>query len=743
MSSMLVGLRRVGLCGAGLLWASTVVAALPHLSVTHLGPLTGQPYSVLGDINDSGQAIGFGLDDAGHFTPVMYSAAAGMVDFGTLVGAPAGAAITLHDINNRGQVVGEWNSRPFVWSRDAGVQYLAATGVAEQINEAGQVTFLSNGSGSLYTPGSGTEALPVNFRALSLNNQGLLAGDLRIETDGGPIFRAATYGPDGLTVLGTLPAGVASHVRSIDDAGTVVGYSEVLTPDGSYRLHAFRQLAGGVMEDLHTGSGWGSSADRVDSQGRVLGQYWDEPLGEGPSSAEHAYWWEPGGQMVDVNSLLSPADAALWHIQSLGPLNAQGQAVAYALIDGYPQAALVSLSAPVPEPAGWLLGLVAGPLVGWGVRRRRAPPGAGLSRSTRRAMAAMAVVAGGAGAALPAAAALPTFEITDLSALTGGTHASAVGINDAGDVVGYRVDAGGDGHPFYYSAYLGLLDFRALVGAPSTTYLTVAGINTGGQVVGQWGSQAYLYTPKVGVQFVSEHSSEAVAVNDAGQVVVHVQPDTTQRFSVETGSETVPLRGFAINGRGDIAGHVQAGSHQQAAVHDAAGLRLLDALPGTADSRATDIADDGTVVGAADFIGLDGERHARAFLQTATGDAIDLLGPAFNGIAVNSTATAIDRAGRVSGAYWTEEGDSRAFVWQAGLGAVDVESLLAPGTASGWRIYSVGEFNQNGQAVAQAAFHGEGRAVVIRMLATPVPEPGMWSLMLAGLPLLLQRFRKA
>ena len=75
------------LCAAGLLWtAAEAAAVLPRLTVTNLGPSTGAPYSVLGDINDSGQAIGFAVaaDPATDFAPFLYSAATGMLDFRTL-----------------------------------------------------------------------------------------------------------------------------------------------------------------------------------------------------------------------------------------------------------------------------------------------------------------------------------------------------------------------------------------------------------------------------------------------------------------------------------------------------------------------------------------------------------------------------------------------------------------------------------------------------------------------------------
>lgn len=353
-----------------------------------------------------------------------------------------------------------------------------------------------------------------------------------------------------------------------------------------------------------------------------------------------------------------------------------------------------------------------------------------------------ACAAGLLAAAQSAAAAPPTLFVTDLSRLTGGEYAAAVDINDAGEVIGYHVDAGGNGHPFLYSPVHGLIDFAALASAPAGTFLSVSDINDRGQVVGQWGTQGYLFTPKVGVQFLSDRASEGLQVNEAGEVVVHVQPGLTERWWQDTGTSVpVPMRGLALNERGDVAGYLQTGAGQQAAVWNTEGLRLLDTLPGSADSRANDIADDGTVVGAADFIDADGARHARAFLETATGDVLDLIGPTFNGLAVHSSATAIDAAGRVSGSYWTGAGDTRAFFWQTDAGALDVTSLLDPLADDGWLIHSLGEFNQRGQAVAFATLNGQARAVVLS-LSTPVPEPAAWMLLAVGLPLLALRRRR-
>ncbi len=83
-----------------------------------------------------------------------------MQDFRTLAGAAADTRISLSDINSRGQVVGQWNDRPFVWSSSAGVQFLGGSGHASRINEVGQIALISDGVSALSRPAPASRPCP-------------------------------------------------------------------------------------------------------------------------------------------------------------------------------------------------------------------------------------------------------------------------------------------------------------------------------------------------------------------------------------------------------------------------------------------------------------------------------------------------------------------------------------------------------------------------------------------------------
>src|SRR5262249_42382323 len=139
------------------------------------------------------------------------------------------------------------------------------------------------------------------------------------------------------------------------------------------------------------------------------------------------------------------------------------------------------------------------------------------------------------GAPARPALAQQTFVVKDLGTL-GGSFSQAIGINDAGHVVGASTIAGdGETHAFIWSAKAGMRDLGTLGGTLSLPAGTFSlgdqpgrGINNQGHVVGvsstagNLESHAFLWTPNGGMRDLGTLGgtfSQAGGINDGGVVV--------------------------------------------------------------------------------------------------------------------------------------------------------------------------------------------------------------------------------
>jgi len=128
-----------------------------------------------------------------------------------------------------------------------------------------------------------------------------------------------------MTDLGTL-GGDTEFVTFISDSGDLIGTADLPDPSGSQSHHAFL-WRNGVKTDLGSLGGT-SHAEGVNSQGQIVGR--SRPTPESP--VQHAFLWEHGGPMVDLNTLI-PANSSLL-LEEGGNINDRGEIAGRGLPSG-------------------------------------------------------------------------------------------------------------------------------------------------------------------------------------------------------------------------------------------------------------------------------------------------------------------------------------------------------------------------------------------------------------------------
>jgi probable HAF family extracellular repeat protein len=320
--------------------------------------------------------------------------------------------------------------------------------------------------------------------------------------------------------------------------------------------------------------------------------------------------------------------------------------------------------------------------------------------------------------AFTSAAVAQTYTVTNIGTL-GGNDSVALSINDYGEVVGFSKTADGEVHAFRYFhdslfdlstlggkesyAYIitnsGILlgdsktpegTLRPFMGAPNSPLLNIGddphlfgsarGANNVGQVVGfklvtdehgQFHKRAYLYTTNrtIDLGTFGGKQSDAVAINDAGEVVGHFYTqyhDGPRRAVLYHAGKVLEIgtfggvssNGVAINRTGEVVGYSDlAGGDQRAFVFSHGKLKNLGTLPGGTESFAYGIDDRGRIVGASDAK----DSPLRAFIYSdGVMQDLNKLIPADSGWALTE-AKAINDSGQIVG-YGFFEGERRAFL---------------------------------------------------------------------------------
>jgi probable HAF family extracellular repeat protein len=190
-------------------------------------------------INDAGQSVGSSVEDGGAQRAVRWNADGSLTQLGTM-GQPDPGYLPFHEghgINKKGVVVGTAlvgsAFRAFSWQ--AGVFTDLGLGNATHINDKGLVVGLAPGRipvtwkrGTMrYLPGRDGGKRAYGHEVLGLNNLGDLVG-YGPSPGVGVHDIAVLWRAGAATTLGHYPGGTHSVATGINDAGTIVGYGNLV-----------------------------------------------------------------------------------------------------------------------------------------------------------------------------------------------------------------------------------------------------------------------------------------------------------------------------------------------------------------------------------------------------------------------------------------------------------------------------------------------------------------------------------
>ena len=289
------------LCGS-----ITRASAQAHTAyVVHdLGTLGGR-YLVGLAVNANGDVAGHGELADGSYHAFRWTLQGGLED----LGANGGRSSQASSINQAGDVAGVYIDQDgwphgFIAPR-GGVMRDVSTATFN-VHRLNALTDDGRFTGMLFVP-----ATPAQYHAfrtrvdgsfedfggqftsvgLAMNHAGDVTGYEAHDANGGNLARAFRFSDAGGKVdLGTL-GGPRSHGLSINNAGVVVGWSEM--PDAAIYSRAFRARPGYPMEDLGALYGFVSGATGVNDAGIVVG--WSQS-----SSGFSPFLFSDADGMVDL-----------------------------------------------------------------------------------------------------------------------------------------------------------------------------------------------------------------------------------------------------------------------------------------------------------------------------------------------------------------------------------------------------------------------------------------------------------
>ena len=339
-------------------------------------------------------------------------------------------------------------------------------------------------------------------------------------------------------------------------------------------------------------------------------------------------------------------------------------------------------------------------------------------------------------------AAAQTYSILDLGALKGDNESSGFYLNNYGDVVGCSDKQTSEGYPctglvsgqraFFWSKATGMKDLGTL---PDATVSGAIGINDAGDVVGYSNVNGQASTNFVAVQWSPTHSiarlgslssdvsSAAFAANSAGEVagdsflpsgLVDATSWTSMKIrTIGSLPHAIFTAGLAINDNGQIVGEsvftYGPPFKSHAFVWNGSTMKDLGTLSGGTTSIANGINVNGAVAGQSNGTNTGGLWHA--VLWNSSGKIKD-LGTLVGG--TYSVAFAVNDSSVVVGYGNTRDNAAHAIVWTASGGMRDLNNYIPSGT--NWILINANAINKAGQITGYGSRNGYNHA----FLLTPV-----------------------
>lgn len=291
-------------------WAGSGTAAT---ELGHIGAMSnGFTFGLAHAVNDAGTTVGYAAKYSANlllgYRAVRWDAsgttATELGNLGTnTTGYTYSEAVA---VNSSGTAVGYANRYSGDTSLGARAVRWAASGTA--------ATELAN----LGTDASGytsSKASAVNSAGTSVGYSYRYAGNTNLG------WSAVRWDASGTAVtelgnLGTTASGYTENYASnINSAGTAVGFARKYDGNISIGIRAVRWDASGTaaieLDNLGTdGSYRATRANAINEAGIIVG--WAEKYSGNTLLGNRAVYWRASGVVIDLNTLLSPADAATW-----------------------------------------------------------------------------------------------------------------------------------------------------------------------------------------------------------------------------------------------------------------------------------------------------------------------------------------------------------------------------------------------------------------------------------------------
>ena len=341
--------------------------------------------------------------------------------------------------------------------------------------------------------------------------------------------------------------------------------------------------------------------------------------------------------------------------------------------------------------------------------------------------------------AVASSVAAQSYTITDLGVLKGDNESSGFFINNLGEVVGCSDTQTANGYPctgtvpgqhaFSWSASKGMKDLGTLSGA---TVSGAVGVNDAGTVVGYSNVKGQPATNFIAVQWgpyggitnlgtlAGGASSSAFQINSAGEssgdsFVSNGKVNATswadkkiKNLGALPGS--IFTAGLAINDDGHIAGESVFSYGPPITSHaflwNGSKMKDLGTLWGGTTSMANAINSSGVAVGQSDGHNTGGLWHA---VQWGSDGGIRDLGVLKGG--TYSIAFGVNDSDVVVGYGNISTNAPHAMIWTEGSGMKDLNSEIPSGT--GWTLINANAINNVGQITGYGSKNGHNHAFVL------------------------------